>query len=252
MPLPPAARGPNEAAIDAQITCLAVYRRGVNPRLLLVALSVGLTGVSACLLDMAGLSETATSAGLGGSSTVTSGPSTGGSAAVTVSASSAGNVGAGGTTTTAQSGSGIGGAASSSSAESSASASSSDSSASASSSSASASSSASSSSSSGGGGTTCDSQYIGAPGYQLCAAKATSCEFNVNLNQSTSCGAVCGALGGECAQTIDNGAACEYYPTIQPCAFTGYGTALCVCSLGCGGGPPCAPNKPCNGGVCAP
>jgi hypothetical protein len=221
-----------------------MYRWGVHHRPLLLALSVGLAGVGigACTLDLAGLAAPPNGAGAGGSSSVTSASSASGSGVVTASASSAGSGGAGGATTTAQSASATGGE---SSASSSASAS-----ASVSSSSSSSSSSASSSASTGGGTTTCDSQYGGVAGYQLCAAKPTTCEFNVDLNQSTSCGAVCGAVGGACVLTLDNGTACEYLGPTQDCAFTGYGNAVCVCSLGCGVGPPCDTNKACTGGIC--
>jgi hypothetical protein len=79
-----------------------------------------------------------------------------------------------------------------------------------------------------------------------------SCEFNVDLQQSKSCGEVCGALGGECLKTIDNNGPCQYLAAVQDCAFKGYTNAVCVCSLGCGAGAPCAPNQACSGGLCAP
>lgn len=63
---------------------------------------------------------------------------------------------------------------------------------------------------------------------------------------------MCGKLGGACLMTLDNGTACQSLGPVKDCAYTMYGNAVCVCSLGCGAGPPCAANKACDGVACAP
>src|SRR5215510_4151417 len=54
----------------------------------------------------------------------------------------------------------------------------------------------------------CEGQYSTADGYLLCEELADSCRFNANLNQTTSCGAVCTALGGACLGEEANAEPC--------------------------------------------
>ena len=88
----------------------------------------------------------------------------------------------------------------------------------------------------GGGVLNCDSQYDQAQGYQLCADSPTECEFRVITASSASCNEVCTGFGGECLEAWDNGSPCEYLGP-STCSYDQYGDIICVCSLGCGGGP---------------
>ena len=68
------------------------------------------------------------------------------------------------------------------------------------------------------------------------------------------CGAICAAAGSECLQVFDNGVAGYCSPnTAVPlqCTTTDQSNAVCYCSRGCGGGPPCATGTKCSSGQCA-
>jgi hypothetical protein len=196
----------------------------MSRRPLLLAVGGALViSLDACLVDWSGIPST-TSDSVGGA------PSTSGDGAAD------GTTATGGGQTAESSASAGGGGGSGTS--------------SASSSSSSASSSASSSS--GGVSVTCDAEYGSVAGYQLCSSPVGLCEFNVHLATTKTCRAVCTQLGGECKATFDNSNTCVYGPPNFGCDSTMFSNAICSCSLGCGGGPPCAASQMCKNGTCSP
>ncbi|MBW2454071.1 MAG: hypothetical protein JRI68_06160, partial [Deltaproteobacteria bacterium] len=85
----------------------------------------------------------------------------------------------------------------------------------------------------------CTSQYSGGTaGFYLCAQTAEICDFGFN-NSTDSCDTVCQSHGGECLGMFNNNGQCGHSQTNYGCGYTGFSTAICVCSRGCGGNPPC-------------
>ncbi len=108
-------------------------------------------------------------------------------------------------------------------------------------------------SSSSGGVVTCTGQYGGIHSYELCKEDAQSCEFYAeyeSINDKPSCTELCTKHGGQCQGTFDNGlTTCAHAMNGNTCD-TKFFDAICICSLGCGGGPPCPPLGTCNNGTC--
>jgi hypothetical protein len=105
----------------------------------------------------------------------------------------------------------------------------------------------SSASSGGSGGVSCDMQYGTAPSYLACI-ESQVCEFNASVD-GTSCAQICSDHGGECLYTFQNQGDCGH-GTRLACDFTDNQTIICVCSHGCGSGPPCRAPDMCTAGSC--
>jgi len=96
----------------------------------------------------------------------------------------------------------------------------------------------------------CTSQYSGGTaGYYLCAQTAEICDFGFN-NATNSCDTVCQTHGGECLGMFNNQGQCGHSQTNYGCNYTGFSTAICVCTRGCGGNPPCGNGQTCQNGNC--
>lgn len=94
----------------------------------------------------------------------------------------------------------------------------------------------------------CESQYAGGPGYYFCAQTGALCTMGASL-VSTTCNTICAEGGGECEGGYNNDGQCGLGQNIG-CNGSGLGTAICLCSRGCGGGPACPNNQICNNGQC--
>jgi hypothetical protein len=97
----------------------------------------------------------------------------------------------------------------------------------------------------------CTTQYQGGtPGFQLCSRVNYECAFAFESSK-LSCFDICQNQGGECLGTFDDvkDAKCKYGGQ-STCHSTGLGTAICVCSRGCGGSDACQPKQVCSGGKC--
>lgn len=97
----------------------------------------------------------------------------------------------------------------------------------------------------------CGKQYGTVQFYKLCKENATECHI-VAANKVQSCKVVCGSNGGECLDAYDN---VDTDPTCGQstpanCDFTGWYEIVCVCSKGCGSGPPCKYPATCVSGTC--
>ena len=101
----------------------------------------------------------------------------------------------------------------------------------------------------------CNDLYGKAGGYSLCAESGNVCEFAFNSTQG-SCSSVCSAGGGGCITMYNdvNNQACAKPNNPQLgtnlCNATNYTSAICVCTRGCGNGPPCPSGQSCNNGNC--
>jgi hypothetical protein len=95
----------------------------------------------------------------------------------------------------------------------------------------------------------CGMQY---PNHKVCSDDNGQCALDYNATQ-LSCAALCQGGGGECLgafndvqnQTcqIDQGAPLS-------CTSMQFQTAICICSQGCGNGPPCLILQTCVNGTC--
>ncbi len=101
----------------------------------------------------------------------------------------------------------------------------------------------------------CNNLYGNAASYSLCAESGNICEFAFNSTQG-SCGSVCAAGGGQCISTVNdvNNQTCAMpnNPQLNPntCNTTSYSSAICICTRGCGNGPPCQNGQTCQSGNC--
>jgi hypothetical protein len=120
---------------------------------------------------------------------------------------------------------------------------------------------ASSSSSVGGGGgpggsggapaTGCTGQYGHVPFFILCSETQMVCSFYAHV-EPQSCADLCASGGGECLLVYNNlndMAGCMTENTVS-CDELTLLDAICVCSFGCGSGPPCQASQTCMGGTC--
>ena len=94
----------------------------------------------------------------------------------------------------------------------------------------------------------CAAQYNGFPGYYFCSQTGDLCTMGANLN-GTNCNQICAAGGGECEAAHNNQGMCGLGQNIG-CNTTGFMSAICVCSRGCGNGPACPNGQTCNNGQC--
>lgn len=104
----------------------------------------------------------------------------------------------------------------------------------------------------GAGAVSCTEQYGDLVAYLECPSDRTTCKFFYQMGDSLSCEQACGERGGECISAHnDVGGMCsEGGP--EPCNNTSHNHAICICSKGCGGGPPCAAGLVCSNGTCLP
>lgn len=94
---------------------------------------------------------------------------------------------------------------------------------------------------------TCEELYTGVTGVlQVCGEDGQGCQLSADTDPDDGdpgqhCTAICAAAGGECKGSFDNGASvCEADPTDErPCTDDTLSEGVCVCSRGCGEGPPC-------------
>lgn len=104
----------------------------------------------------------------------------------------------------------------------------------------------------GGGGAppilSCTQQYGMAPNYIPCVETPTVCEYGTTTQQF-SCAQQCTFYGGECLDAFNNQGMCGHGAQLT-CTTTGFSTLICVCSRGCGGGPPCGMGQTCTNSVC--
>lgn len=101
-----------------------------------------------------------------------------------------------------------------------------------------------------GGAISCTDQYDHPNIYELCVERADECEFRARTNNGEQCDDICQAGGGEClAFYNDINNQCGGHGTEYTCT-TPFNSGLCVCSRGCGTGPPCVPPAVCSGGNC--
>ena len=96
----------------------------------------------------------------------------------------------------------------------------------------------------------CEVQYSGGTqGVYLCMQTPDICDFGFN-NSQASCAKVCADHGGECQAMFNNQNQCGHSQQNYGCDYVGFQTAICVCSRGCGGGPPCGNGQVCENGQC--
>lgn len=101
----------------------------------------------------------------------------------------------------------------------------------------------------------CKLLYGGATNYQLCYESTNTCEFGMQTQNGPSCGETCAKGGGECVGMVNdiNNQACNKQnsiPNAGQCANVSYSSAVCICTRGCGAGPPCTGGMVCSQGSC--
>src|SRR5262245_27776537 len=96
----------------------------------------------------------------------------------------------------------------------------------------------------------CDSQYGGIMGYIFCSETATTCDFRALLNAQSSCSEQCTSSGGECIDAFANGDGTCNHNSVVGCTYATATDLVCLCSKGCGGGPPCSAGLQCISGSC--
>jgi hypothetical protein len=97
----------------------------------------------------------------------------------------------------------------------------------------------------------CETQYTDADigGYLDCGGSDVMCTIGYNSTQN-SCNEVCEQAGGECVAAYNDAGGCNVSNEQINCDFTGYNTAICYCSRGCGLGAPCEGGETCTDGAC--
>ena len=95
----------------------------------------------------------------------------------------------------------------------------------------------------------CGMQY---PNHKVCSDDNGQCALDYNATQQ-SCAAVCQGGGGECLGAYNDlqNQTCQI-DSGQPvsCTSTQFQSAICICSQGCGNGPPCGGLQICVNGNC--
>jgi hypothetical protein len=102
-----------------------------------------------------------------------------------------------------------------------------------------------------GGLPACAVTYGNADGVlSVCLETADRCELAYR-SIIRSCTQICHENGGACLAVFNNvdGTACERANLI-PCGATHLVDAICICSRGCGAGPPCPSGSRCTDGSC--
>jgi hypothetical protein len=101
----------------------------------------------------------------------------------------------------------------------------------------------------------CKTLYGSTVGFSLCTESATACEFAINQMQNT-CASACAKAGGQCVASFNdvNNNTCQkpQVPSLAQlsCGSNNFKSAICICSRGCGGGPPCPAGQSCKAGTC--
>jgi len=96
----------------------------------------------------------------------------------------------------------------------------------------------------------CEDQYGDIAEFELCDESATECVFYYLMGNSLSCAAACGARGGECVSSHNDGNQnCDVLGP-ESCAVTSHNHAICKCTAGCGAGGPCPVAQVCSSGTC--
>jgi hypothetical protein len=86
---------------------------------------------------------------------------------------------------------------------------------------------------------------------EMCGDTGTECSLRVTT-ANFSCDQICRQGGGECsAYHNDEPAETCGLGDAYGCAYTGHLSAICICSHGCGDGPPCQAPASCNNGFCS-
>ncbi|MBW2528293.1 MAG: hypothetical protein JRI23_29220 [Deltaproteobacteria bacterium] len=96
----------------------------------------------------------------------------------------------------------------------------------------------------------CATQYTSGAIHELCVESATECEFRVRTNQDD-CETICADGGGECLSAYNDNpnGSCTRGDALT-CQDDGMNSQLCICSVGCGSGPPCVSPQMCSSGTC--
>jgi len=105
---------------------------------------------------------------------------------------------------------------------------------------------------------TCSTLYGSVTGtLQVCVTDAAQCVLAVDTDPNDGdpgqpCSTLCVAGGGECLKSYDNGAgACVIDMADERlCSDATMSEGICICSRGCGTGPPCAAGTKCQSGGC--
>lgn len=93
----------------------------------------------------------------------------------------------------------------------------------------------------------CGMLFSGTAGYYHCAA-GLECVFGFDTTQG-SCNTVCLSQGTECVATYNNDSQCGFGVDLG-CDANTFMSAICICSNGCGDGPPCGAGTACADGSC--
>lgn len=97
---------------------------------------------------------------------------------------------------------------------------------------------------------TCDDTYGAINGVaQICLQTDSTCELAYAATTQT-CTAICQQGGGVCQGVFNNQPGACGHGTPSNCDNNLFNDAVCVCSRGCGSGPPCPGNQTCNAGQC--
>jgi hypothetical protein len=96
---------------------------------------------------------------------------------------------------------------------------------------------------------TCTDQYGTAPGFELCSETALECRFAAKLDM-LSCSDACRNRGGECVQAYKSATedACTIAAATD-CTDSQAFAVVCLCTVGCGGNPPCGVDQTCAADV---
>ncbi len=104
-----------------------------------------------------------------------------------------------------------------------------------------------------GGGTTipdCQTTYGSLNGVsQVCLETDSVCELAFSATTQT-CTQICSQGGGVCQGVFNNAPGACGHAQPSTCDNNFFNDGVCVCSRGCGNGPPCPGNQVCNGGQC--
>ncbi len=102
-----------------------------------------------------------------------------------------------------------------------------------------------------GGVPTCEKIYSGMTGVNaVCVDSDSVCEMNF-ASKTATCAEICGAGGGECTGVFDNQGPCGHTGPELQCTTTALNGGICVCTHGCGSGPPCTAPQTCKSGTCS-
>jgi hypothetical protein len=97
---------------------------------------------------------------------------------------------------------------------------------------------------------TCVQQYTHADIIEVCGQTNTECTLRVDV-MTVDCATICQAGGGECLQfRNDNPNFSCGLGAAYACTYTGFASAICICSRGCDGDPACVTPFTCTGGDC--